>query len=42
MAHQWAIHRQQLVFDAAFAQELADEIAYRGSPPGTSLPPAVS
>jgi hypothetical protein len=39
MAHKWAIYRQQLVFDTAFAQELADEIAYRGSPPGTPLPP---
>jgi hypothetical protein len=39
MAHHWAIYRQHLVFDTALAQELADEIAYRGSPPGTPLPP---
>jgi hypothetical protein len=38
MAPQWAIHRQQLVFDAASAQELADKIAQRGNPPGIPLP----
>jgi hypothetical protein len=38
MPHQWAMYREKVVLDAAFAQELAAEIAFRGDPQGTPLP----